>query len=202
MNTNFGHINNSSMENAEIKNFEDSKLILLTVEAAWSIKTDKTERPQVGSSEATLQKTESGLQFQGELAAVESSMGLVGFAITETPLSLDLSPYKYIEFSAKSKNPKVVYTLSLKDEQAHQDSGILTFDQEFVVECDWTKVKLPLKNFRPIIRGRRLEDLELHLEQVRSLSFEIDRSKQSPDSPIPLNFVLDIGSKVCVTNQE
>ena len=129
-------------------------------------------------------------------------MGLVGFAIAETLLSLDLSPYKYIEFSARSKNPQVVYTLSLKDEQAQQDSGILTFDQEFVLESDWTKVTLPLRDFRPIIRGRRLEDLELHLEQVRSLSFEIDRSKQSPDSPIPLNFALDIGSKVCVTNEE
>jgi hypothetical protein len=92
---------NSSFASAQISNFEDPRLTLSTVEADWLIKTDKTERPQVGSSSATLLKAENELQFQGELAAIAGNEGLVGFAFVETPLSLDLSPYKYIEFYAK-----------------------------------------------------------------------------------------------------
>ncbi len=192
---------NSNFASAEVNSFEDPTPALLTVEADWSIKTDKTERPQVGSSEATVLKTENELQFQGKLAALEGNGGLVGFALVEAPLDQDLSAYKYIEFYARSK-PSIVYTLALKDEQASQDTGILTFDQEFVVGTDWTKVKLPLKNFRPMIRGRLVDGYHLHLERSRSLSFQINRSKQSANSPIPLNFALDIGSKIYVTNEE
>ena len=183
---------------------EDStrELLKRTVEADWSIKTDKTERPQVGSSEATLLKAENELQFQGELAGIEGREGLVGFALVEAPLSLDLSGYNYIEFYARSKEPRVVYTLLLKDEQASQDTGTLTFDQEFVIGTDWTKVKLPLRNFRPMIRGRLVDGYQLQLHQVRAISFEITRSKQSADSPIPLNFALNIGLEVYVTNEE
>lgn len=187
---------------AQVSSFEDPRLALSTIEAHWSIKTDKTERPQVGSSEATFLKADNELQFQGELAAVEGREGLVGFALVESPLSLDLSGYTYIEFYARSKDPSVVYTLLLKDEQAAQDAGTLTFEQEFVVGTEWTKVKLPVRNFIPTIRGRLVDGYQLHLNQVRSLSFEITRSKQSADSPIPLQFALDIGSEVYVTNEE
>ncbi len=193
---------NSNFASAEVSSFEDPTPALLTVEADWSIKTDKTERPQVGSSEATVLKTENELQFQGELAALEGNGGLVGFALVEAPLDQDLSAYKYIEFYARSKEPSIVYTLALKDEQASQDTGILTFDQEFIVGTDWTKVKLPLRNFRPMIRGRLVDGYQLHLDRAKSLSFQINRSKQSADSPIPLNFALDIGSKIYVTNEE
>lgn len=189
---------NFSFASAQASHFEDPRLTLSTVEADWLIKTDKTERPQVGSSSATLLKTQDELQFQGELAAIAGNEGLVGFAFVEAPLSLDLSPYKYIEFYARSNSPGIVYTLSLKDEQAHQDAGILTFEQEFVVGTDWTKVKLPLSAFRAKIRGRLVDKFQLELEQVRSLSFQINRSNQEPDSPIPLQFVLDIGSQVYV----
>jgi hypothetical protein len=193
---------NSSLASAEVNHFEDPRLTLSTVEADWSIKTDKTERPQVGASVATLLKTENELQFQGTLAAIEGNGGLVGFAFIEAPVSQDLSQYKYIEFYAKSKDPKVVYTLTLKDEQAQQDAGTLTFEQEFVVGTEWTKVKLPLNQFTPKIRGRVVDRFQLDLGLVRSLSFQINRSKQEPDSPIPLEFGLDVGSEVFTTNQE
>ncbi len=193
---------NSSFASAQISNFEDPRLTLSTVEADWLIKTDKTERPQVGSSSAILLKAEDELQFQGELAAIAGNGGLVGFAFVEAPLSLDLSAYKYIEFYAKSKDPGVVYTLTLKDEQAQQDTGTLTFEQEFVVGTEWTKVKLPLSHFRAKIRGRIVDNFQLDLQRVRSLSFQINRSNQEADSPIPLQFALDIGSEVYVTNQD
>lgn len=61
--------------------------MLLTAKAPWSVKTDKTERPSLGSSLATLLIVEHKLQFQGELAAIDSSIGPVGFAIAETPCS-------------------------------------------------------------------------------------------------------------------
>ncbi|WP_169221169.1 CIA30 family protein [Brasilonema sp. UFV-L1] len=185
-----------------MSHFEDPRLTLSTVEADWSIKTDKTERPSVGASVATLLKTEDELQFQGELAAIEGNEGLVGFAFIEAPVSLDLSEYQYIEFYAKSKDPRVVYTLTLKDEQAQQDAGTLTFEQEFVVGTEWTKVKLPLSHFQARIRGRVVDRFQLDLGQVRSLSFQINRSKQEADSPIPLEFALDVGSEVLVTNQD
>ncbi|MBD2777323.1 CIA30 family protein [Iningainema tapete] len=192
---------NSNFASAQPSSSEDPTAIS-TVEADWVVKTDKTERPQVGSSEATLRKSDQELQFQGELAAIEGNGGLVGFAFVETPLSLDLSEYKYIEFYARSNDPTVVYTLSLKDDQAIQDAGTLTFEQEFVVGTEWTKVKLPLSHFRPKIRGRVFDNFQLRLEQVRSLSFQINRSNQAADSPIPLHFTLDIGKKIYVTNQE
>lgn len=193
---------NSSLASAEVNHFEDPRLTVSTVEADWSIKTDKTERPQVGASVATLLKAEKELQFQGTLAAIEGNGGLVGFAFVETPLSQDLSQYKYIEFYAKSKEARVVYTLTLKDEQTQQDAGTLTFEQEFVVGTDWTKVKLPLSQFQPKIRGRLVDSFQLDLKQVRSLSFQINRSQQEADSPIPLEFGLDVASEVLVTNQE
>ncbi|NMG10314.1 hypothetical protein DP117_26945 [Brasilonema sp. UFV-L1] len=193
---------NSSLASAQVSHFEDPRLTLSTVEADWSIKTDKTERPSVGASVATLLKTEDELQFQGELAAIEGNEGLVGFAFIEAPVSLDLSEYQYIEFYAKSKDPRVVYTLTLKDEQAQQDAGTLTFEQEFVVGTEWTKVKLPLSHFQARIRGRVVDRFQLDLGQVRSLSFQINRSKQEADSPIPLEFALDVGSEVLVTNQD
>ncbi|MBW4635140.1 MAG: CIA30 family protein [Iphinoe sp. HA4291-MV1] len=193
---------NSSLASAEVSHFEDPRLTLSTVEAEWSIKTDKTERPQVGSSEATLLKAENELQFQGTLAAIEGNGGLVGFAFVETPLFQDLSGYHYIEFYARSKDSRIVYTLTLKDEQAEQDSRTLTFEQEFVVGTEWTKVKLPLSHFQPRIRGKVVDSFQLHLEQVRALCFQINRSKQEADSPVPLEFVLDVGSGVFVTNQE
>ncbi|MBP5972927.1 CIA30 family protein [Brasilonema sp. CT11] len=193
---------NSSLASAEVNHFEDPRLTVSTVEADWLIKTDKTERPQVGASVATLLKAQKELQFQGTLAAIEGNGGLVGFAFVETPLSQDLSQYKYIEFYAKSKEARVVYTLTLKDEQTQQDAGTLTFEQEFVVGTDWTKVKLPLSEFQPKIRGRLVDRFQLDLKQVRSLSFQINRSQQEPDSPIPLEFALDVGSEVLVTNQE
>lgn len=196
------YLMNSSLASAEVNHFEDPRLTLSTVEADWSIKTDKTERPQVGASVAKLLQAENQLQFQGTLAAIEGNGGLVGFAFIETPLSQDLSQYKYIEFYARSKEPKVVYTLTLKDDQAQQNSGTLTFEQEFVVGTDWTKVKLPLSQFTPRIRGRLVDNFQLDLGRVRMLSFQINRSKQEPDSPIPLDFGLDVGSEVLVTNQE
>lgn len=106
------------------------------------------------------------LQFQGALAALDSPIGPVWFAIAETPLSQDLSPYKYIEFYARSEDPKVVYTLALKDDPANRDTGELTFEREFVIGTEWTKVKLPLSSFKPMIRGRSIAGLELHLDRI------------------------------------
>lgn len=53
-----------------------------------------------------------------------------------------------------------------------------------------------------MIRGRLIDGLELHLDQIQSLFFEILRSKQSVTAPIPLNFDLEIGPKVYVTNED
>ncbi|MBP5972925.1 hypothetical protein HW132_09315 [Brasilonema sp. CT11] len=70
-----------------------------------------------------------------------------------------------------------------------------------------------MSQFQPKIRGRLVDSFQLDLGQVRcssrepspcgrSLSFQINRSQQEPDSPIPLEFGLDVGSEVLVTNQE
>jgi hypothetical protein len=195
-------INFTNRASAEVGNFEDPKQALETIEAPWVIKTDKTERSSVGSSAATLLKAGNELQFQGTLAAISGNEGLVGFAFIETPVFLDLTDYKYIEFYARSQDLKVVYTLKIKDDQEEQSTGTLAFEQEFVVGTEWTLVKLPVSHFQPKIRGKLANNFELHLSQVRSLSFQINRSNQEAGSPIPLEFALDISSQVYLTNQD
>ncbi len=88
------------------------------------------------------------------------------------------------------------------NDQAEQSTGTLTFEQEFIVGTEWTLVKLPLSHFRPKIRGKLAKNFEFHIEQVRSLSFQINRSNQEVDSLIPLKFALDISLIVYLTNQD
>ncbi|WP_158631943.1 CIA30 family protein [Chroococcidiopsis cubana] len=195
-------LDNSKNASVEVRSFQDSRLVLSTAKVPWTVLTDKTERPSVGSTSAELVIDDRTLQFWGKLAAIDSPIGLVGFAIAETPLSLDLSPYKYIEFYARSKKPNIVYTLALKDDQADRDTGELAFDREFEVGENWTKVKLPLSSFIPMFRGRPVDGLELHRDRIQSPSFRILRSKQEASAPIPLNFDLEIGSKIYVTNKD
>lgn len=157
------------------------------------MRTDKTERPEIGASslELTVEKT---VQAKGLLYALPGRRGKVGFAVIETQVPVDASTYRDLCFRFFGEPSGAHYQILLKDDQSDHPSGTLTFQSDFVATGKSESVCLPLSDFVATIRGSQISGFTLNRKAIRSFSIQISRSRlEEPllsQSPLGFSFSL------------
>lgn len=156
----------------------------------WSVKTDLTERPEVGASTTQLQHGEHDWQFSGQLASVRSERGgYVGFVRATMPVNVP-SGTGGVAFSTGDRStPSIVFTLIVDVDQewlaAHKPGAgpgfTITYQTEFAVNEPHT-VAIPWSALRANCRGRYLPScpsLVDNLDKIKSIGFAVLRSRQA-----------------------
>lgn len=170
----------------------------------WSLRTDKSQRPGVGKTEAMCHKQEHKLVFSGELAMLNGTFGPVGFATisTQWPFrgmaqAISFTAYQSDEFPGRQ------FACLVKDKQWDQPHGILTFQHAFVIGGAPRKVSLPLTQFEAKIRGKYQAGFSLDLASIWEVSFQIARSEQPQELKTvdPLLFSLTLEGVICAESQ-
>lgn len=175
----------------------------------WRLRTDTSERPEIGRTRAVLEPAAgdsedgdhgaTGVVLRGELAALPAeSGGLVGFALATQPLPRGLpAGTRMVRFSVRTRTPDVVFALLL--ESHVDDTGaaagestsvaagnrrkqMLSHHGDFIVSRggEWCEVMVPLAALRPNRRGRTLPDAPPpRTAAVRGVGLAILRSRQN-----------------------
>lgn len=158
--------------------------------AFWKLKNDQTERPGVGKTESSIEKTPEYLKMKGLLASLEGLGGRVGFSLIETAITKPIQRSEGLVFKVKGTSG-AWFSVLVKDRQSQQPEGVLTFQRDF--ETDGTEMEIVARweEFIPKIRGKQVQGFELDLFSVHSLSFQISRSQQQKwYETVPLEFEL------------
>jgi hypothetical protein len=174
-----------------VRNGEKTPL-LIPQKAFWELKNDKTERPGVGKTESSWEKTALHVSMKGLLASLPGSWGRVGFSLIETAVTKPIQRSEGIVFRAKGTE-SAHFSVLVKDRQSHQPQGTLTFQWDFEAQKETTEYFAKWEDFVPTIRGQKVEGFELDLFSVHSLSFQISRSQQQKlKDMVPLEFELEL----------
>lgn len=174
-----------------LKNGEKIPL-LIPGKAHWVLKNDKTERPGVGETESDLLKNEGRIQMRGFLASLPGNWGRVGFSLMETAITKPIQRSEGLSFQIRGTEGMWASVL-VKDRQAHQPEGVLTFQWDFEVKNEVTEYIASWKDFVPTIRGKEASGFELDLFSVTAISFQVSRSKQKKwYETVPLEFELEL----------
>lgn len=160
----------------------------------WTVRTDKTERPAIGKSTLEVSVGDS-VHATGLLYALPGRKGPVGFALIEAPVPADASRHGEICFDFSAEPVGLHFQALLKDEQADQPQGTLTFQRDFLVTAPGRqRWSFPLSEFRATIRGTPVSGFALQRQSIRAFSLQITRSSQQPpflaQSPLPFAFSL------------
>jgi hypothetical protein len=160
--------------------------------AFWDLKNDKTERPGVGETESFLEKKDGNVIMKGLLASLPGSWGRVGFSLIETAITKPVQKSMSLKFRIQGTEGLWASVL-VKDRQANQPEGTLTFQWEFEVKPEATEFVAPWSEFVPTIRGKKVSGFELDLFSVNALSFQVSRSQQKKwYETAPLEFELKL----------
>jgi hypothetical protein len=159
----------------------------------WKVRTDKTERPDVGLS--TLEFTNNGsLKADGLLYSIAGKNGPVGFALVEAGAEVDGSAYETLCFEFGGTPAGAHFQVLLKDDQSNQPNGTLTFQHDFVATSEKRSHCFALSEFAPTIRGAAAPGFILNRTSLRYFSLQISRSSQVEPllsiSPIKFTFSL------------
>jgi len=174
-----------------VKNGEKIPL-LIPGKAHWILKNDRTERPGVGETESELLKKDGRVQMRGFLASLPGNWGRVGFSLMETAITKPVQRSEGLSFQTRGTEGMWASIL-VKDRQAHQTEGVLTFQWDFEVRQEVTHYQVHWSEFVPTIRGQKVEGFELDLFSVTALSFQVSRSKQKKwYETVPLEFELEL----------
>ncbi len=163
-------------------------------EVEWRVRTDKTERPEIGASalEVEVGKTVRG---KGLLRALPGKLGPVGFASIEAQVSVDASGMPGVCFQFGGGPSGAHYQILLKDDQSDHPNGTLTFQSDFVVSGKIEKICLPLSSFMATIRGAPVPRTVLNVRRLQSFSIQISRSRlKEPflsQSPLSFWFIIE-----------
>lgn len=163
----------------------------------WRVRTDKSERPEIGASTLVLQLDQNSLKAQGLLHALPGKRGTVGFALVEANIPVDASAMHDICFRFTGMPSGAHYQVLLKDAQWDQPNGTLTFQSDFVASGEEQNICLPLSSFVATIRGAKVSGFVLNRQSLRSFSIQISRSRlEEPllsQNPLPFQFTLEGG---------
>jgi len=166
--------------------------LVVPQKAFWTLKNDKTERPGVGKTESFVEKMNGHVTMKGFLASLPGSWGRVGFSLIETAITKPVQKSTGLKFRAQGTEGLWASVL-VKDRQANQPEGILTFQWEFEVRPEATEFEAPWAEFIPTIRGKKVSGFELDLFSVKALSFQVSRSQQKKwYETAPLEFELKL----------
>jgi len=159
-------------------------------EVDWRVRTDKSERPDIGLSTLELE-VDDAVRTQGLLYALPGKKkGKVGFALIEAPEPVDATAFREVCFGFNGGPRGAHFQVLLKDDQAEQPDGTLTFQSDFVASGEAQDLCLPLSNFVAHIRGAKVSDFVLNKRSLRSFSVQISRSRLEEPlySQSPLGF--------------
>lgn len=168
------------------------------VDVEWRVRTDKTERPDVGASSLEVAVVENTVQAHGLLHALPGKIGPVGFALFEAQVPVNASAIRDICFHFSGWPRGAHCQVLLKDDQWDHPKGTLTFQSGFVALGESEKVCLSLSRFVATIRGAEVPGFVLNRRALHSFSIQISRSRlQEPLlSQSPLSFRLSLEGEV------
>ncbi len=162
-------------------------------EVDWRVRTDKTERPEIGLSTLELE-VDDAVNGEGMLYALPGKTGKVGFALIEAQAPVDAAAYRDVCFRFSGEPKGAHLQALLKDDQAEQPRGTLTFQTDFVASGEVQDICLPLSRFVAHIRGTAVSGFVLNAHSLRSFSIQISRSRlEEPllsQSPLGFQFAL------------
>lgn len=165
------------------------------VDMEWRVRTDKTERPEIGASSLEVAVVEKTVQAKGLLHALPGKTGKVGFALVEAQVPADASAIRDVCFRISGGPSGAHYQVLLKDDQSDHLNGTLTFQSDFVVTGMSESFCLPLTGFVATIRGSEVSGFVLNRQALRSFSIQISRSRlEEPllsQSPLSFRFTLE-----------
>ncbi|KAL0123611.1 hypothetical protein PUN28_005849 [Cardiocondyla obscurior] len=99
-----------------------------------------------------------------------------GFAGVRTLTNLDLSQFKDIEITCRAKGQNEHYKIVLKHrgQNSHEDFSYEQFFTIPISDTEFSKIILPLKDFKPYYRGREITDGEpLDTANITMFEFQI-----------------------------
>jgi len=166
--------------------------LVIPSNAFWILKNDKTERPGVGETESSIEKKEGHISMKGLLASLPGSWGRVGFSLMETAITKPIQKSLGLKFRVQGTEG-LWASILVKDRQANQPEGTLTFQWDFEIKPESTEFNAPWSEFVPTIRGRKVSGFELDLFSVKALAFQVSRSQQKKwYETVPLEFELKL----------
>jgi NADH dehydrogenase [ubiquinone] 1 alpha subcomplex assembly factor 1 len=123
-----------------------------------------------GTSKSSLVLTDAGHgQFSGQVSLANNG----GFASIQLDKTIELSEeMKFIVMRVKgdSKN----YEFRLKGETSQPESYV----QKFATSGQWENIRLPLSEFYPQFRGRKLNTPNFNFKSIKQLSFLIANNQE------------------------
>ena len=158
----------------------------------YYLSTDKTARD--GTSIIKFEKKEQLLNFEGELGALPSQRGWVGFAIVRFPVSLS-EGVKNILFNTSSNTPWIKFriTITTVDTPAQY-----SYFYEFLApKCPVSEsICLQLNKFKGNYRGNSADLPPLCSQKINEIGIEVTRSSQDESvkgtHPEMINFHLQV----------
>ncbi|NBX76489.1 MAG: hypothetical protein EBQ92_08035 [Proteobacteria bacterium] len=166
--------------------------LVVPQKAFWNLKNDKTERPGVGETESFVEKKDGHVTMKGFLASLPGNWGRVGFSLIETAITKPVHKTTGLRFRVQGTDSLWASVL-VKDRQANQPEGTLTFQWDFELKPETTEFEAPWSEFVPTIRGKMVSGFELDLFSVKALAFQVSRSQQKKwYETAPLEFELKL----------
>eukprot|EP00045_Choanoeca_perplexa_P010843 m.112521 g.112521 ORF g.112521 m.112521 type:complete len:258 (+) comp15412_c0_seq3:440-1213(+) len=187
-------------------NFTNDNSITLSFQlGTWPVKTDATERTEIGQSLASAEayisnesqaseKHVSAFEFKGRLATLPASRGgYVGFCRAAMPtIAAAALQGGSLAFSARAGSPdtaSIVYSVLVDVDQTRlgpvlsqkplQRGNTITYQTDFQVQTALSTLQIELAQFRPTRRGQTVDGApRLTWDMVTGLGFTVLRSRQ------------------------
>jgi hypothetical protein len=137
------------------------------------------------------------------LYALQGRTGPVGFAYVASDIPIDASEFTGIELVFCGKPAGARFSVLVKDDQANQPQGELTFGSViFEATGNPQNLKLKFEDFTGSIRGKSYPEFKLHLDKLKTFEVELTRSTQVGQllSTVPLAFSFSLTGDVTLTN--
>jgi hypothetical protein len=132
-----------------------------------------------GISKSALVLTDAGHgQFSGHVSLANNG----GFASIQLNTTIKLAEEKFIVLRVKGDGK--AYEFRLKGEISQSESYV----HQFSTTGEWENIKLPISEFYPQFRGRKLNIPNFHFTSIEQLSFLI-ANKQEEDFKLLIDWI-------------
>ncbi len=133
-----------------------------------------------GISKSSLALTEDGYgQFSGHVSLENNG----GFASIQLDKIIKLAEEKKF-IILRVKGDGKAYEFRLKDEISQSESYV----QQFITSGEWETIKLPISDFYPQFRGRKLNIPNFNFKNIEQVSFLI-ANKQDEDFKLLIDWI-------------
>jgi hypothetical protein len=153
--------------------------IILPSAEAFDIVTDKTERG--GNSELLLADVQDGLNFKGEVGAIQGANGPVGFALARFKLRLDpTTSGGTLEILATRRVTVAISIGVFESRNLFPQSGNLNYSASFALNVGRNECRFLWSQLEAKIRGRIVESAPIFQpEWGENFAIQVARSQQS-----------------------